>query len=280
LQELDALLNEESGSSSIIFQKRNEIAELLNEQINKVNDVSSEVLEKITLLLEKLIEIDSIYEQLYNKILDAIRVLNVNLHNKTQIYDIPSSYFTMLKNAIIDRYGRKSPYKENKANTLDMNNCWSIRNPHSVIMMRDVNPSCCFYTYPVIINPKISANSYIKIVEFTPILHNDDPVFLAEVIISGDLYAFKGYIKSITSDKYGKRGAIFDAEYAVSYEVPFSFKVIYDDTLNKIIILYKFDEIERSFTSIIKFDFSINVLVGKDLVFEKNNTIFTEELIA
>jgi hypothetical protein len=280
LQELDTLLNEESGSSSIITQEKNETALLLSRQIAKVNEVSSEVSEKIALLLEKLIEIDSIYELLYNKISDTIRALNVNLHNKTQIYDIPSSYFSKLKNAVIDRYGRKSPYNEHKTSALDMGNRWSIRNPHSIIMLRDVNPSCCFRTYPAVIDPAIPQASYIKIASFTPLVNGAAPVFLAELIISGDSYAFKGYIKSAFIDKHGNRGAVFDAEYAVSYEVPFSFKVIYDNELNKIMILYKLDEIAGSYTSIVKLDFSINVLVGKDLVFEKNNTLFTEELTA
>jgi hypothetical protein len=275
IDELNILLSDD-GSSSIINKKRQEAAALLVSQVNEVDNVSAVALYKIELLFEQLTELDSAYERIYNKLLNDIYAININLHNKTQLYDIPSSYYTNMKNGIIDTYGQKSPYKTGKTFTIDESNRWSIRAPASIIMLRDVDPGCQFVTHPVIIDPEVSKTQTIKLLEFNPLLNGIHPVFLAQLLISGDLYAFKGYLKSQTIDKYGKRGALFEADYAVSYEIPFTFKVVYDDETNKVILLYKtFDTI---FYSLVKFDFSVNLLIGSNLVFEKNNTVFTEEL--
>ena len=68
------------------------------------------------------------------------------------------------------------------------------------------------------------------------------------------------------------RTAIFEADYFINQDLPFSIKTLYDSNRNKIAIALKYDDTEDKFTSIIKLDFSINLLVGSDLEFANKNT--------
>jgi hypothetical protein len=277
IAELDALLDESSNSPSIIKVKQNEILALLQDHGSQKTDVVMVINDKIERILEELINIDSAYERLYQKIYNDIHVINNNILNHTKIYDVPLSYYNDLKNDVFALFGKKSPYVEGKADG-SAGDKWTIKSPGQVVL-RDKDMGDRMITFPVIIDPAIGQDAYIKLFSFKPIKNiKNEPVFLAELIISGDLYAFKGYLKSETVSRSGKRAAVFDAEYALSHELPFSLKIVYDEDLNEAACLFKYDPTVDKFTSIIKLNLSIHLLVGRALHIEELNTIFDEEI--
>jgi hypothetical protein len=278
IAELDELLKEDDDiNPSVIALKRKEIKSILDDHDKATLDSIMVMNDKIQLLLNELNGLDSAYERLYQKIYNDIEIININIINHIQVYNVPNTYYTELRNRIFDIYRKKSAYITGEADGSE-NDVWTIKSP-SVIQLRDVDVSDRMITFPVNIDPSISQDSYIKLFSFTPLLNAvSSPVFLAELIISGDLYAFKGYLKSEDIDKGGKRGAIFDAEYALSHELPFSFKVVYDDETCKVAVLFKYDETPNKFTSIVKLDFSIHLLVGRNLDIEEPNVIFEEQI--
>jgi hypothetical protein len=202
----------------------------------------------------------------------------MNIRNRTQTYNVPSSYENEIKDWIYERFGKKSPY------VLGLNDAggddkWTICSPNSSILLRDMDTGDRMITFPFVLDPNISQDTYIRLFSFSPLQNkNGEPAFLAELNISGDLYAFKGYLKSGTIDRKGKRGGVFVSDYAVSYEIPFSFKVIYDDETNKAAFLFKYDPTPNKFTTVVKLDFSIHLLVGKELMIDELNTIFQEPI--
>ena len=48
---------------------------------------------------------------------------------------------------------------------------------------------------------------------------------------------------------------------------------MYDKDRNKIAVVFKFDETTDNFTSIVKFDCSVNLLLGSELKFSEQGTI-------
>jgi hypothetical protein len=273
---LTNILDDSEESSSIIKSKKDEIALALSEHISELSVVGSEMDDAINHVLDDLIEVDSAYERIYNKILSDIRLINTNIENRILTYDITSSYYTELKDKIFDTFKHKSPFKEGLI--LNDNNKWTIKNP-SIVSLRDMDTSDRMVSFPIIIDPNIPQTSYIKLLTFNPLKRNDNnPVFLAELIISGNLYSFKGYLESADMNRSEKRGAIFIADYGISQDTPFSIKVVYDEEINVVALLFKYDETITGFTSIIKLDCSIHLLVGRGLVIEDMNTEFTEEL--
>jgi hypothetical protein len=274
---LNSILDESENSGSDIKRKRDQIAALLVEHLSGMNDVATEANNKIALILEGLIGVDSAYERMYQKILSDIKLINSNIENRLNTYDIPSSYYNEMKNYTFDAFAKKSPYKalpEGDANK------WTIKNPSSIVLLRDMDTSDRMISFPVIIDPNIGQSVYIKVASFTPLKRPSDnsPVFLAEVLMSGGLYSFKGYLESANINRKGERGAVFNADYAVSFDIPFCFKVVYDDESNEVAILFKYDETSNNFTSIVRLDCSIHLLVGKNLIIEDLNTRFTEEI--
>jgi hypothetical protein len=278
IAELEALIDDSEGSSSIIVAKRKEIIEALSNHTGKVNDVSMVAQTKIGFIIDELINVDSAYERLYRKILADIESINTNIRNRTQTYNVPSSYNSAIKDWIYDRFGEKSPYVLGLTDAGE-NDKWTIRNPNSSILLRDMDTGDRMITFPFVLDPNISQDTYIKLFSFSPIQKaNGDPVFLAELIISGDLYTFKGYLKSENIDRSGKKGAVFVSDYAVSYEIPFSFRVVYDKEINKVAFLFKYDSTPNKFTTVVKLDFSIHFLVGRELIIDELNTIFQDPI--
>jgi hypothetical protein len=277
IAELDALLDESASSTSIIVAKRKEIISLLANHENEMNNVSMVSDTKIQLILTELINVDSAHERLYKKILKDIENINSNTQNRSQVYDIPSTYNTSLKEWIFNHYGKKSPYKSGIVDNSNNDN-WTIKNPHSSILLRDIDSGDRMITFPFVLDPNISQDSYVKIFSFTPLINNSEPRFLVELAINGDLYAFRGYLKSECIDRSNTRKAIFHSDYAVSYEIPFSFKVVYDDIGNKIIVLFKYINTINKYTSIMKMNISVHLLAGKNLEIEELNTIFSEPI--
>jgi hypothetical protein len=278
IAELNELLKpDDDVSPSIIALKRKEIKEILDSHDRETLDSLMVMNDKMQLLLNELINIDSAYERLYQKIYNDIEIININIINHIQAYNVPKNYYTEMRNKIFDIYRKKSAYITGEANG-DTNDLWSIKAP-GVIQLRDVDVSDRMITFPINIGPAISQDTYVKLFSLKPLLNiKSDPAFLAELIISGDLYTFKGYLKSEDIDKTGKRGAIFDAEYALSHELPFSFKIVYDKDSNDLACLFKYDNTPNKFTSIIQLEFSIHLLVGRNLYIEEPNTIFEEQI--
>jgi hypothetical protein len=276
--EVDALLDKSENTTSILYILLREVKDLLfNPHEDLKNEIIYYVFYYIELIINHLIEVDSAYERIYQKILADIEIINNNLRDRVKIYDVPSSYAAEMKRIITEIFGYKSPYVK-KRNDLSPNDVWTVKNRNAVMLLRDMDMGSRMETFPIVLDPHISQKEYVKLFSFTPNINvQNEPIFLAELIINGDLYAFKGYLKSETLDRNGKRGAVFDAEYGVSFELPLSFKVFYDDDNNKIIVLFKYDETPDKLITVLKMDFSIHLLVGSDLVIEERNTIFTEQ---
>jgi hypothetical protein len=278
IAELDALLDSGKNSSSIIAIKQREIIELLEAHTASAGDLILISENKIKLILSELINVDSAYERLYQKILADILLINANIKNRTRVYDVALSYNTSLKDHTYKSFANKSPYKTGLADGSD-NDKWTIRNPSSLIMLRDMDMGDRMVTFPFILDPAISQDELVKIFSFTPLRDgNGNPVFLSELIINGDLYAFKGYLKSEDLDRKGSRGAVFVSSYAISYELPFVFKVAYDEENNRVIFLFKYIEEPTKFTSIIKLDISVHLLIGNELIIDRLNTIYDEPI--
>jgi hypothetical protein len=277
---LNGILDESENSESDIKRKKDEVGVALSSHTDGMNDVTLETQNKINLILEELINVDSAHERLYQKILSDIKMINNDIENRIEIYDITSSYYNEIKNKVIELFGKKSPYKEGLIG--GPKDEWTIKSPSSIVQMRDADPADRMVTFPIIIDPAMSQDKYIILTSFTPIkkASDDSPVFLSEIIISGNLYSFKGYLESADIDRAGKRGAVFYAEYGISFEIPFSFKAVYDEENNKVSILFKYDKKDNNFTSIIRLDFSIHLLVGSGLVINDMNTEFQGQLQA
>jgi hypothetical protein len=278
IAELDALLDSGENSSSIIAIKQREIIDLLEAHTASTGDLILISESKIKLILSELINVDSAHERLYQKILADILLINANIKNRTRVYDVTLSYNTSLKDHTYKSFAYKSPYKTGLVDG-SSNDKWTIRNPSSLVMLRDMDIGDRMVSFPFILDPAISQDDLVKIFSFTPLKDgNGSPVFLAELVINGDLYAFKGYLKSEDLDRKGSRGAVFVSSYAISYELPFVFKVAYDEENNKVIFLFKYVEESTKFTSIIKLDISVHLLIGNELNIDRLNTIYDEPI--
>jgi hypothetical protein len=276
LAEIDLLLSNTNQSELYVLFE--EIKSLFGITIEEMNEIIALMESYLNIIDIELINVDSAYERLYQKILADIFTLNNNLKDRIALYDVPSSYNTDLKKEVYTKFGKKSPYVDGRVNA-DLDDKWIVKNQNSVIMLRDMDIGNRMITFPLVVDPNLEQTTNIKLFSFTPNLNkNDEPVFLAEIILNGDLFAFKGYLKSENKDRSGKRGAVFDAQYAVSYDLPYRIKVAYDDENNKIIVLFKYDETPDKLLTLIKIDFSVHLLVGKDLVIEKINTILEEPI--
>lgn len=276
ISELNSLLDSSSSDSAIKNTSEKVQAEL-NVLIGRIE---SEIVSLVKRYMEQIDEeedqVNAAFERLYSYIYNEIQSINVNIQNRTTTYDIVMSYKLRLLNEVDKIFGKTSPYQDGR-NTKNDN--YSIRSSNSIIRLRDIDEGQVWKSFPVIIDPNISQDKIIKICEFTPVENGKSiPAFLAEIIISGDLYAFKGILKSTVQNRDSRfneeenRTAIFEADYFINQDLPFSIKTLYDSNRNKIAIALKYDDTEDKFTSIIKLDFSINLLVGSDLEFANKNT--------
>jgi hypothetical protein len=279
--EIDELTDNSEGTTSVLYLIYREVKNILETtHEDRKDEIVYYTLYYIKFIIQHLIEVDSAYERLYRKILADIEMININLRDRIVSYDIPSAYNTEMKTVLQNIFGKKSPYLEGK-NDLSLNDLWTVKSRNSVIMMRDMDMGNRMTTIPIVPDPSIPKEKYIKLFSFTPLLSDKgEPIYLGEIIIAGSFYAFKGYLKSEVLDHSGNRGAIFDAEYGISYDIPYSFKIIYDNENNKIIVLFKHEETAGKLVTVSKLDFSIQLLVGKNLVIEERNTIFDEPLTA
>lgn len=275
LAELTALTDKSAGSSNEIETKKQLVTEKLSNLTSLIeNDLHDLVKVYVAEMDEDEREVAAAEERLDAKLRSIIQVLNVNLQNRTINYDVVVSYLSRVTKAAHETFGIKNPYangenkKEGEIYTVKRN---------ALIQLRDVNENEEFQTVPVDIDPAIDLKKdSIKICSFTPIptgVEGELPSFLAEIIISGDLYAFKGFLSSASKNHLdGERTAVFEADYFINQDLPFAIKALYDKTNNKIVLAVTFDAKDDAFISIVKFDFSINLLVGENLHFSPNCT--------
>ena len=283
VSELNALLDTSSSSESAIQNGSSKVQAELNVLVGRIeSEIVSLVKRYIEQINEEIGQVEAAYERLYSKIYDIIQSVNVNIQNRTTTYDIVMSYKLRILDEIEALFGKTSPYSDGRSNA--DNETYSVQIPNTLVRLRDVDEGVAWRSFPVIIDPNITQDKTIKICEFTPIRNaavpiENIPAFLAEIVISGDLFAFKGILKSTCQNRDGRfnsttqnRTAIFVADYFINQDLPFSIKVLYDKERNKIAIALKYDDTEDKFTSIIKFDFSINLLVGSNLEFANEST--------
>ena len=285
ISELDSLLDVSSSSESAIQNSSSKVQAELNVLVGRIeSEIVSLVERYIEQIREEESQVEAAYERLYSKIYNIIQSVNVNIQNRTTTYDIVMSYKLRILDEIETMFGKTSPYSDGRSISSDER--YSIQIPNTLIRLRDVDEGIAWRSIPVIIDPNITQDKTVKICEFTPVRNNtfvnaEDkyvPSFLAEVIVSGDLFAFKGILKSVTQNRDSRfnktqnRSAIFVADYFINQDLPFSLKVLYDKNRNKVAIALKYDDTEDKFTSIIKFDFSINLLVGTNLEFANEST--------
>ena len=275
LAELTALTDKSAGSSNEIETKKQLVTEKLSKLTSLIeNELHDLVKAYVAEMGEDEREVTAAEERLDARLRAIIQVLNVNLQNRTVNYDVVVSYLTRVINAAHETFGIKNPYangenkKEGEIYTVKRN---------ALIQLRDVNENEEYQTVPVDIDPSIDMKKdSIKICSFTPIptgVEGELPAFLAEIIISGDLYAFKGLLSSASKNKLeGERAAIFEADYFINQDMPFAIKTLYDKKNNRIVLALTFDSKDEAFMSIVKFDFSINLLVGDNLHFSPNCT--------
>lgn len=278
LSELDSLLDTSSSSESAIEGQSAKVQAELNILIGRIeSEIVSLVERYIEQISEEIDQVESAYERLYSKIYSIIQSVNVNIQNRTTTYDIVMSYKLRILDEIEALFGKKSPYSDGRSS--QDNEKYSIQSTGSIIRLRDVDEGISWRSFPVIIDPNITQDKVVKICEFTPVSNGTSiPAFLAEVIVSGDLFAFKGILKSVTQDRNARfnkeqnRSAEFVADYFINQDLPFAIKVLYDEARNKVAVALKYDETDDGFTSIIKFDFSINLLVGSNIEFANEST--------
>jgi hypothetical protein len=279
--EVDHLMDNTDGTTSPLYLIYRDVKNILDTTHEDLKDeIVYYTLYYIDLIIKHLIEVDSAYERLYRKILADIELINANLRDRVRYYDIPSAYYNEMKLKIADIFGRHSPYLSGK-NDASLNDVWTVKNRNSVIMLRDADIGNRMSTFPIVIDPNVSQEEYINLFSFSPLQGPDGEVsYLAEIIVSGDFYAFKGYLKSEVINREGERRAIFDAEYGISFDIPFSFKVVLDEDTNRIIVLYKYEETPDKLVTVSKMDFSVQLLVGNNLIIEDRNTVFSEPISA
>lgn len=265
LSELNALLDTSSSSSNEINSKKAQVQTALNQLTSEVeSELRALVARYIESISDEMNQVEAAYERLYARLHTVIQSININVKNRTITYDIVQSYKTRILDKAYEIFGPTPAYNSKP------NNDFIIDQADTRVVFRDCDDGAIWRSYPIVIDPSITQDKFIKIFEFTPV-KNDTPVpsFLAEIMIQGDLYSFNGYLKStqIAEGDRTKRSAVFDAKYFVNQDIPFAFKVLYDKERNKVALAFKYDETSDSFTSIVKLDVSVLLLVGSDLIF-------------
>jgi hypothetical protein len=263
------------GASTDISESIAQVQQKLNSLISEVDTVTGTIRSYEESITEQSISVEMAYERLHTIIDDFLQSSNINLENSTSLFNIYDSYKNILKLKIEELLGKKSKY-DHAAND-DKRVVWS---PNTFIHLRDIDQGIHYKTVPFTLDPEIDPGTHVKICEFTPKLDaQNNPHFLAELIISGNLFLFKGYLTSSRMNKDdNKRIAGFDAEYAVNNDYHLLFKVLYDEQRHKVALAFIYDITSDNFVSLVDMSISINLLVGTDLVVEEKNTVLVNDL--
>lgn len=272
VSELNSLLDTTSGNSSEIQNQKSKVSEALNTLVGNIESSLHDLIKRYLLLIsDENNKVQAAEERIYAKIQNVIQSINVNIQNRTITYDAVMGYKLRIMNAAYEAFGPVSPYDDSRKDSTE----YSIQK-NTVAFLRDTDEGIRYRCCSLNLDPSIQQGEVIKICSWDPINNRTDvPTFLAELIISGDLYAFKGIVSSTNKNVDGDRTVIFDADYFINQDLPFSIKAFYDKTNNKMVLALVYDTTEDNFTSIVKLDIGINLLVGSNLKFSPNCTKMT-----
>lgn len=267
--ELDNLLDNSSGNVSEIENQKNRVSEALNKLTSDIESNLHDLISRyINLIQDETNKVSAAEERIYSKIQQVIQGINVNIQNRTITYDTVMSYKLRILDAVYRLFGTVSPYSDSRK----YDDRYFIKKGQ-VAVLRDVDEGIGFRSCSISLDPTIQQGEVIKLCSWDPIENGTAiPTFLAELIISGDLFAFKGIVSSTNKNKNGDRTVVFDADYFTNQDLPFSIKTFYDKTNNKIVLALVYDNTNDNFTSIVKLDLSVNLLIGENLVFAPNST--------
>lgn len=267
--ELDNLLDTSSGNASEIESQKTQVSVALNKLTSDIESTLHDLIARyIGLIQDESNKVSAAEERIYSRIQKVIQGINVNIQNRTITYDTVMSYKLRILDAVYKLFGTSSPYADSRKNDPK----YFIHKDETAVL-RDVDEGIGFRSCSIALDPSIQQGEVIKLCSWEPIQNGTKiPTFLAELIISGDLYAFRGYVSSTCKNQEGERTVIFDADYFINQDLPFSVKTFYDKTNNKIVLALVYDNTNDNFTSIVKMDLSVNLLVGENLVFAPNST--------
>lgn len=270
--ELNSLLDTTSWNSSEIQNQKAKVNEALNILVGNIESSLHDLIKRYLLLIsDETNKVQAAEERIYAKIHNVIQSINVNIQNRTITYDAVMGYKLRILNAAYKAFGSVSPYNDERQN----DSKYSIQK-NTIALLRDTDEGIRYRCCSLNLDPNIQQGEVIKICSWEPIKNNTDiPTFLAELIISGDLYAFKGIVSSTNKNANGDRTVIFDADYFINQDLPFSIKTFYDKTNNKMVLALVYDTTNDNFTSIVKLDIGVNLLVGNNLEFSPNCTKMT-----
>ena len=269
LTELNNLLDTSSGNVSEIENQKNQVNVALNKLTSDIESTLHDLINRyIGLISDESNKIAAAEERIYSKIQSVIQSINVNVQNRTITYDTVMSYKLRILDAVFKLFGANSPYSDERRTDPK----YSVHKGECAVL-RDVDEGIGFRSCSISLDPSIQQGEVIKLCSWDPIANGTKiPSFLAELIISGDLFAFRGYVSSSSKNQNGERTVIFDADYFINQDLPFSIKTFYDKTNNKMVLALVYDSTNDNFTSIVKLDVSVNLLVGSNLVFAPNCT--------
>lgn len=269
VSELNSLLDTTSGNSSEIQNQKARVNEALNTLVGNIESSLHDLIKRYLLLIsDETNKVQAAEERIYAKIHNVIQSINVNIQNRTITYDAVMGYKLRIMNAAYKAFSPVSPYNDERQNKSE----YSIQK-NTIAFLRDTDEGIRYRCCSLNLDPSIQQGEVIKICSWEPIKNDTDiPTFLAELIISGDLYAFKGIVSSSNKNPNGDRTVVFDADYFINQDLPFSIKTFYDKINNKMVLALVYDTTDDNFTSIIKLDVGINLLVGNNLEFAPNCT--------
>ena len=267
--ELDNLLDTSSGNVSEIENQKNQVSAALNKLTSDIESTLHDLISRyISLIQDETNKVSAAEERIYSRIQQVIQSINVNVQNRTITYDTVMSYKLRILDAVYKLFGNVSPYSDSRKNDEKY-----FLKKGDIAVLRDVDEGVGFRSCSIALDPSIQQGEVIKLCSWEPIQNGTKiPTFLAEIIISGDLYAFRGYVSSSSKNQDGDRTVIFDADYFINQDLPFSIKTFYDKTNNKMVLALVYDNTNDNFTSIVKMDLSVNLLVGENLMFAPNST--------
>ena len=269
ISELNSLLNTTGGNSSEIQNQKARVSEALNTLVGNIESTLHDLIKRYLLLIaDETNKVRAAEERIYAKIHNVIQSINANIQNRTITYDAVMGYKLRIMNAAYESFGPVSPYNDNRKK----DPAYSIQK-NTVAFLRDIDEGVRYRCCSLNLDPSIKQGEIIKICSWDPIDNSTPvPAFLAELMISGDLYAFKGIVSSTNKNPNGDRTVVFDADYFINQDLPFSIKTFYDSTNKKIVLALVYDTTDDNFTSIIKLDIGVNLLVGNNLKFAPNCT--------
>ena len=191
--ELDNLLDTSSGNVSEIENQKNQVSAALNKLTSDIESTLHDLISRyIGLIQDETNKVNAAEERIYSRIQQVIQSINVNVQNRTITYDTVMSYKLRILDAVYKLFGNVSPYSDSRKNDEKY-----FLKKGDIAVLRDIDEGVGFRSCSIALDPSIQQGEVIKLCSWEPIQNGTKiPTFLAEIIISGDLYAFRGYVIS------------------------------------------------------------------------------------